>query len=217
MKIKELHIRNLASIERGDIDFDNELKDYTGEVAPLFLISGDTGAGKSVILDCIAMALFQKTPRIDGVTNVMHNEYLTTEGESMRVASIEQYTRLGISEHDDCYSWLVFEGNDGIVYQARLTLGMKRERGKKDEERKLKHKRAKWEVKVGEADWQQGTKDVAAIIQDAIGITFEQFGRIAMLAQGQFAAFLTGKKEERESILEQLTNTERFTLYGQAI
>ena len=54
-------------------------------------------------------------------------------------------------------------------------------------------------------------------ILDAVGLTFEQFGRMAMLAQGQFASFLTGDKKERESILEQLTNTEHFTAYGEAI
>ena len=55
------------------------------------------------------------------------------------------------------------------------------------------------------------------MILSAIGITFEQFGRMAMLAQGQFAAFLTGDKKEREEILEQLTSTGHFTRYGEAI
>ena len=123
MKIKELHIRNIASIEKGDIDFENGLRDaISGEVAPLFLISGDTGAGKTVILDCIAMALYKKTPRIDGVANATRNDYVNAEGETLRVASLEQYTRLGISERDECYSEVVFEGNDGIDYRARLFL-----------------------------------------------------------------------------------------------
>ena len=38
-----------------------------------------------------------------------------------------------------------------------------------------------------------------------------------MRGQGQFATFLTGNKSEREAILEQLTNTERFSKYGAAI
>ena len=89
MKIKELHIRNIASIEKGDIDFENGLRDaISGETAPLFLISGDTGAGKTVILDCISMALYKKTPRIDGVANAMKNDYVNAEGETLRVASI---------------------------------------------------------------------------------------------------------------------------------
>ena len=212
MKIKELHIRNIASIEKGDIDFENGLRDaISGETAPLFLISGDTGAGKTVILDCIAMALYKKTPRIEGVANSTKNDYVNAEGETLRVASLEQYTRLGISERDECYSEVRFEGNDGIDYHARLSLGMQRGR------KLLKHRTPKWEVKKGDADWIAGTTEVANIILQAVGLTFEQFGRMAMLAQGQFATFLTGNKTEREAILEQLTNTERFSKYGAAI
>ena len=212
MKIKELHIRNIASIEKGDIDFENGLRDaISGEKAPLFLISGDTGAGKTVILDCIAMALYKKTPRIEGVANSTKNDYVNAEGETLRVASLEQYTRLGISERDECYSEVRFEGNDGIDYHARLSLGMQRGR------KLLKHRTPKWEVKKGDADWIAGTTEVANIILQAVGLTFEQFGRMAMLAQGQFATFLTGNKTEREAILEQLTNTERFSKYGAAI
>ncbi len=214
MTIKELHIRNIASIERGDIDFENGLCDaISGEPASLFLISGDTGAGKTAILDCIALALYMKTPRLAGVTNVTKNEYVNNEGETIKVASIEQYTRLGISEHDECYCEVRFTGNDGRDYHARLTLGMQRQRGKKT----LKHSKPKWEVKVNEEDWRSGKNEVEGIILNAIGLSFEQFGRMAMLAQGQFAAFLTGNKQEREAILEQLTNTERFSVYGTAI
>lgn len=217
MKLKELHLRNIASIERADIDFEHGLNDaFTDLPAPIFLISGDTGAGKSVILDGISMALYKKTPRIADVANTTKNEYTDTAGESIRVASIEQYTRLGISEKDESYSEVVFEGNDGIVYHARLTLGIKLgNRNKTTGLRHLKHRSPKWEVRVGEDDW---TKDsVEQTILRAVGLDFQQFGRMAMLAQGQFAKFLTGDKKEREAILEQLTNTQHFTAYGEAI
>jgi len=217
MKLKALHIRNIASIERADIDFEHGLNDaVTGEPAPIFLIAGDTGAGKSVILDSISMALYKKTPRTADVANATRNDYTDAEGESIRVASIEQYTRLGISEKDESYSEVVFEGNDGVGYRARLTLGMKL--GTKDKTtglRPLKHRSPKWEIRVGDGDW---TKDsVEQTVLRAVGLDFQQFGRMAMLAQGQFANFLTGDKKEREAILEQLTNTQHFTTYGEAI
>lgn len=217
MKIKELHLRNIASIEKADIDFENGLKDgVTGDPASVFLICGDTGAGKSVILDGISMALYKNTPRLESVQNKQKNRFSTSDGESIQVHDIEQYTRLGISDKDECYSEVVFTGNDGIEYRARLTLGMTL--GKKDKdtgERPFKHCPYKWEVKVGDGPY---TKDsIADTILSAVGLSFPQFGRMAMLAQGQFAAFLTGDKSERESILEQLTNTEHFSSYGKAI
>lgn len=217
MRLKELHIRNIASIESADIDFERGLNDaITGDPASIFLISGDTGAGKSVILDGISMALYKKTPRLADVANAQKNEYTDTEGETIRVASIEQYTRLGISEKDESYSEVVFDGNDGKTYHARLTLGVKL--GNKDKTtgiRPLKHKSPLWEVRVEDADW---TKDnVEQTIYQAVGLDFQQFGRMAMLAQGQFANFLTGDKKEREAILEQLTNTQLFSSYGEAI
>lgn len=217
MKIKELHLRNIASIEEADIDFEKGLNDgVTGTPASVFLISGDTGAGKSVILDGISMALYKNTPRISGVANANKNEFTDAGGESIRVGSIEQYTRLGISDKDECYSEVAFTGNDGVEYRARLTLGMLL--GNTDKAtglRPMKHRAPKWEIRIGGGDW---TKDnVEQTILGAVGLSFAQFGRMAMLAQGQFAAFLTGDKKERESILEQLTNTEHFTAYGKAI
>ena len=81
MRIKELHLRNIASIEQGEIDFENGLNDaFTGIPSAIFLISGDTGAGKSVILDGIAMALYKKTPRLVGVANKINNDFKSEEG-----------------------------------------------------------------------------------------------------------------------------------------
>ena len=125
MKIKRLHLRNIASIEKADIDFEKDLVEAgTGLPAPMFLISGDTGAGKSVILDGIAMALYGKTPRIESVAGKKNNEFRDAGGREVNVFDIEQYTRLGITEKDECYSEVVFEGNDGREYRARFELGI---------------------------------------------------------------------------------------------
>lgn len=219
MKIKSLKIRNIASIEKADINFENDLNDKnTGMPSSIFLISGDTGTGKSVILDAIAMALYKKTPRIEGVANKTMNSFTNEQGQEVSINDIKQYTRLGISTTDDCYSEVVFDGNDGVEYRARLSLGMSR-KNERDEHGNYKsqYSTPKWEVKVGAEDWKRVEANTGQPILNAVGLTFEQFGRMAMLAQGQFASFLTGDKKERESILEQLTNTEHFTAYGEAI
>ena len=217
MEIKELHLRNIASIERADIDFSKDLTDaVTGEQVPIFLISGDTGAGKSAILDGISMALYGTTPRTEAVPNQKNNKFKDENGEVSNTFDIEQYTRIGISEKDECYSEVVFIGNDGREYRSRLTLGMLLSNTDKVTQRRyLKRRTAKMTVTVGTEEY-SGT-EARQVVESAIGLSFAQFSRMAMLAQGQFAAFLTGNKEERETILEQLTDTRHFSDYGKAI
>ena len=216
MKIKELHSRNIASIEKADIDFTKDLKDsITGDDAPVFLICGDTGSGKSVLLDAISMALYRKTPRTENVSNPMRNEFRNKSGETIRVNSISQYTRDGISAKDECYSEVVFEGNNGKEYRARLELGVYLSNTDASGQRNILHRKPKWTVTEGGEEY-SGTAAEELILSSA-GLTFEQFCRMAMLAQGRFETFLTGDKESREIILEQLTDTEKFSFYGTAI
>ena len=209
MRLLQLHLRNIASIEKADIDFEKEpglMDPDTGQMARIFLIHGDTGTGKTVLLDAIAMALFGMTPRIEGVANKLRNTYLNASGNEISINSIEQYTRMGITDKDECYSEVLFEGNDAIRYRARMQLGVTR--GNKN--------RKKWLLQVGDGPELEG-KQCGEIIERAIGMNFAQFSRIAMLAQGQFATFLCGDREERADILEKLTNTSIFTRYGAAI
>ena len=60
MRLKKLTIHNIASVADAEIDFSG---------APLassdvFLICGETGAGKTTILDSICLALFGSVPRL---------------------------------------------------------------------------------------------------------------------------------------------------------
>ena len=212
MKIKKLSIRNIASIEEADIDFTKDLVDVvTGDPASIFLISGDTGVGKSIILDSIALALYGTTPRLESVENAKSNKFIDTRGEEVMVKSVEQYTRLGISEKDPCFCEVVYEGNDGREYCSRLTLGYMLGRNKV-----LRNRTSAMSLTVGGETFNK-KEEVRKQNEAAIGLSFEQFNRMVMLAQGQFAAFLTGRKEERQEILEQLTNTTHFSDYGDAI
>ncbi len=221
MKIKELHIRNIASIEKADIDFEKGLNDpITGCPASIFLISGDTGTGKSALLDGISLALYRKTPRITGVVNPKNNKFTNREGEEMSINSIEQYTRLGITPKDECYAEVVFEGNDAIVYHARLSLGIYQGKTTEVNGQKIRpilHRKPSWEYRKGDDAWANVEISTGEPLLSAIGLSYDQFSRMAMLAQGQFASFLTGNKSEREAILERLTNTEIFSRYGEAI
>lgn len=209
MRIEQLHIRNIASIAEADIDFIKDLQDEQGLPSPLFLIAGETGTGKTILLDAITMALYKTTPRIDGVSAKQRNSYTDREtGETIGINSLEQYTRIGIGVKDESYSELVFSGNDGHHYIVRLTLGVKRTGQLRTPE---------WSCSNEKGESWAKDKDIREKIQEAVGLSFEQFCRLSMLAQGEFAEFLCGERKQREMILEQLTRTERFSRYGEAI
>ena len=60
MKLHQLETKNLNSLYgEQKVDLENELGG-----APLFLILGPTGSGKSTLMDAISLALFGQTPRL---------------------------------------------------------------------------------------------------------------------------------------------------------
>lgn len=210
MKIKNLKVRNINSIEKADIDFTQDLrKPDSDKPSNLFLICGNTGTGKTTLLDSITLALFQTAPRIEQISAKKNNTYKRNNGEELSVFDIRQYTREGISSKDECYVELVYEGIDLQTYTARLELGMKDDKT---------HKKAKWTVVKSNGDSEDRTTVVKKIISESTGLSsYDQFARMATMSQNQFDSFLTGDKTTKSTILEQLTNTSKYSEYGAAI
>lgn len=199
MQFLSLKIHNLASIEDATIDFTTSpLKD-----APLFLITGETGAGKTTLLDAICLALYSKTPRM--VAESSRNSYSTPIDKKISFSDPRQLLRRGASEAS---TTLVFIGNDGARYTATWEV----HRARKNPDGALGDRQ--WVLSTDSYTW---TKDIEVEITRVVGVTYDQFVKTTLLAQGEFSRFLEADETEKADILSHIIGTERYALLGQKV
>ena len=206
MKIKRLHIHNIASIEDEEIDFTaSPLKE-----SDVFLITGKTGAGKTTILDAICLALYRTTPRLEQCENTK----VENNSDNLTLDDPRQLMRRNTGE---AYVILTFEGIDGHDYKAEWHV----QRGlKKKASSSLSP--ATWLLHDITADKRyegRGDKvgDVREAMQQAVGLDFNQFCRTTMLAQGEFTRFLKSNEKEKVEILEKITHFTEYTKIGRRL
>jgi exonuclease SbcC len=201
MRILAIRGKNLASL-RGE--FAIELNQPPLEQAGLFAITGHTGAGKSTLLDALCLALFDKIPRLVGSVNVKVGH--VDEDEKLRIGSGDVASILSRGTAH-AYAQVDFLGTDKKNYQAHWEI--KRARNKIDgriQKQTMSLKNLLTDELIG-----QNKSDTLAEISDRIGLTFEQFRRSVLLAQGDFAAFLKARTDERSALLERMTGTEIYS------
>lgn len=175
----------------------------------LFSITGPTGSGKSSILDTLCLALFATAPRLDGQGSVRIGR--DEDGEEQRISAgdprslIRRGAASGFAEVD-------FVGRDGYRYRARW-------------EARRAHLRVNgrfqdWTLKLENLDNEEryGARrtEVLKEIEGRLGLTYQQFRRAALLAQGDFAAFLQEKSDQRAKLLEEMTGAELYTNISKA-
>ena len=208
MKLQQLIIKNLASIEEATIDFEH------GPLAEesIFLICGETGAGKSTILDAICLALYNDTPRMqrspkEKYTDVGHT--FSDKKEEINIDDVRQLMRRNTAE-----AWveLSFIGSNEIPYLARWYVAKARKKVDGNIQK------VAWTLtnrKTGEE--LKKVKEVEDEIQRCIGLNFEQFCRTTLLAQGEFTRFLQSREADKSEILEKLTGTDIYSRIGMKI
>ncbi|MEY3289259.1 MAG: hypothetical protein RLZZ419_1501 [Pseudomonadota bacterium] len=201
MRILAIRGKNLASLAE---PFEILLDDGPLQTAGLFAITGATGAGKSTILDALCLALYDKMPRLpDGHGfAVGHRD----EDENLRVTSndVRSILRRGTST---AYAEVDFIGKDKHHYRARWEVS--KARGKANGRLQAQ------EILLSKIDSGQrigqSKKNTLEAISELIDLNFDQFRRSVLLAQGDFAAFLKAKKDERSSLLERITGTDIYS------
>lgn len=199
MKILAIRGKNLASLEgEFDIDFTVEPLKSSG----IFAITGQTGAGKSTILDALCLALFDNAPRLNKAESSV-NVY-DVEDKTITQKDSRNILRRGVSEG---YAEVDFVALNGDKYRSKWMV--RRARGKADGALQATSIKLDNLTTINE---EQGTKsNLLNRIVELIGLTFDQFTRAVLLAQGDFANFLKAKSSEKAELLEKLTGTEIYS------
>ncbi|MCM1304794.1 MAG: SMC family ATPase [Lachnospiraceae bacterium] len=163
-----------------EIDF--ELFENKG----LFLISGDTGAGKTMIFDAICFALYGKTSGVYRDTKNLRSEYAAPETKSF----VDLY--------------FSHQGKSYHVYRQPAY-----------ERRKLRGEGTVTEKECAEFYCEkeqplEGTENVNKAVKELLKVDFQQFKQIAMIAQGEFWNLLNASTEDRTKILRTIFMTSGY-------
>lgn len=205
MKILAIRGKNLASLE-GVFEVDFRVEPLRS--AGLFAITGSTGAGKTTILDAMCIALYGRTPRLDSVKNSTAIE--VHGSKSISEDDIKTILRRGTYEG---YAEVDFKAVDGNEYRVRWSVSRT-------------NKNPNGNFRAVSYDLTNITSDEHHILQagrhkevipQLTGLTFEQFTRAVLLAQGNFAAFLKADENEKAQILQTLTGTEIYSRISELI
>ena len=164
--------------------------DFTGQQQGIFLITGDTGAGKTTIFDAITYALYNQTSGGERNGNMMRSQYAQPETET--------YVEL-----EFLYRGQTYRVRRNPDYKITKTL-----KNGKIREQKVPHS-VELTMPDGTVFPEKKNATDAKIIE-ILGLTADQFSQIVMIAQGDFLKLLYTKSDERKMIFSKLFRTDIY-------
>ena len=205
MKIIAIRGKNLASLEKEfEVDFTAEPLKSAG----IFAITGSTGSGKSTLLDALCLALFDASPRTSRASeNIQIHD---VGGKTINQRDSRNILRRGAAEG---FAEAEFVSLGGDIFRSRWSV--RRARSKIDGLLQNSEIRL---YNLSKKNEEQGLKtELLNKISELIGLSFDQFTRSVLLAQGDFATFLKAKQTEKAELLEKLTGTDIYSRISIAI
>lgn len=152
----------------------------------LYLITGDTGAGKTTIFDAITYALYGEASGESRESSMLRSKYAAPETPTFVELTFLNGGKTYTVRRNPEYTRPKTRGTGTTVQKADAELTM--------------------------PDGRIITKarDVTAAVTDIVGVDREQFARIAMIAQGEFRKLLLAQTDERKAIFRQIFHTGQY-------
>lgn len=172
--------------------------DFTQPVQNLFLITGDTGAGKTTIFDGIMFALYGTS---SSAVNRKEGEELYSQFEQDKC--LEPYVAFTFSQP---------ENGAEVRYTVRREPRHRRLRqrgGVLTPNKTVTNETVELTMPDGSV-YPEKIAATNAKIEEIVGLTAEEFRQVAMIAQGEFRQMLCEKSDRRKEMLRKLFHTERF-------
>ena len=184
----------MAYPKRQEINFD------TLNNAGVFLLNGPTGAGKTTILDAICYALYGETSS-DRESAKLHSTYAAHSGTKPRVL-------LDVTLHG---KRLRIDRTPS--YNKPITRGARKGQMREESAKATLAELAPGADPADEKAWTPISSSVAEVnrtIAERTHLTKEQFLKVVLLPQGQFAQFLKSKPKERKELLKKMFPVEHY-------
>ena len=170
---------------------------YAGEIeiplyklgdSGLYLITGDTGAGKTTIFDAITFALYGEASGTNREANMLRSKYADP--------ATPTFVDMTFLYRNEKYH---IKRNPEYIRPAKKGQGMTTEKA----DAVLTYPDGRIVTK---------TKDVTKAVTELIGLDRNQFSQIAMIAQGDFLKLLLAKTEERSKIFREIFDTKKYQI-----
>ncbi|OFR50790.1 chromosome segregation protein SMC [Rothia sp. HMSC073B08] len=168
--------------------------------AGVFLLNGPTGAGKTTILDAICYALYGETSS-DRESAKLHSTYAAHSGTKPRVL-------LDVTLHGKR-----LRIDRTPAYNKPITRGARKGQMREESAKATLAELAPGADPSDEKAWTPISSSVAEVnrtIAERTHLTKEQFLKVVLLPQGQFAQFLKSKPKERKELLKKMFPVEHY-------
>ena len=152
----------------------------------LFLVTGDTGAGKTSVFDAISFALYGEASGCTRETRGFHSDFAPRNAETLVTLRFEHDGSIYTITRSPAYMVPKRDGSGERLHPARA------------------------EMECDDGRYWGSVRDVNQAVAEILGLTADQYAQVVMIAQGEFQRILLAKSEDRRALLSKLFGTEIY-------